>query len=137
MRKIEEILTNTAPKSKVCFSSLYHRMEILTKRMTSGGFVYRGINALWAKINLIERYSNRKWVWGAAGTAETAVTAPGRVCPSTLHWGSVDGDPSFMRVVVTRSWHGLVSLGGEMTQSTRDVPLYVAGTSFSLGQRFL
>ncbi|XP_013008918.2 transcription termination factor 1 isoform X1 [Cavia porcellus] len=30
-------------------------MEILTKRMTSGGFVYRGINALWAKINLIER----------------------------------------------------------------------------------
>ncbi|EHB00206.1 Transcription termination factor 1 [Heterocephalus glaber] len=29
--------------------------EILTKRMTNGGFVYRGINALQAKINLIER----------------------------------------------------------------------------------
>ncbi|KAM6184110.1 transcription termination factor 1 [Erethizon dorsatum] len=29
--------------------------EILTKRMTNGGFVYRGINALRAKINLIER----------------------------------------------------------------------------------
>ncbi|KAG3288232.1 transcription termination factor 1, transcript variant X1 [Ictidomys tridecemlineatus] len=29
--------------------------EILTKRMTNGGFVYRGVNALQAKINLIER----------------------------------------------------------------------------------
>uniref|UniRef100_A0A8C2VW28 Myb-like domain-containing protein n=1 Tax=Chinchilla lanigera TaxID=34839 RepID=A0A8C2VW28_CHILA len=29
--------------------------EILTKRMTNGGFVYRGIHALQAKINLIER----------------------------------------------------------------------------------
>nr|XP_048287846.1 transcription termination factor 1 isoform X2 [Myodes glareolus] len=29
--------------------------EILTKRMTQGGFVYRGINALQAKITLIER----------------------------------------------------------------------------------
>ncbi|XP_028612882.1 transcription termination factor 1 [Grammomys surdaster] len=29
--------------------------EILTKRMTHGGFVYRGINALQAKITLIER----------------------------------------------------------------------------------
>ncbi|XP_020017176.1 transcription termination factor 1 isoform X2 [Castor canadensis] len=30
-------------------------MEILTKRMTNGGLVYRGVNALQAKINLIER----------------------------------------------------------------------------------
>ncbi|XP_057611733.1 transcription termination factor 1 isoform X2 [Chionomys nivalis] len=29
--------------------------EILTKRMTQGGFVYRGVNALQAKITLIER----------------------------------------------------------------------------------
>ncbi|MEJ1271758.1 transcription termination factor RNA polymerase I [Cricetulus griseus] len=31
------------------------RTEILTKRMTHGGFVYRGVNALQAKITLIER----------------------------------------------------------------------------------
>lgn len=31
------------------------KTEILTKRMTNGGFVYRGVNALQAKINLIER----------------------------------------------------------------------------------
>lgn len=35
------------------------KTEILTKRMTHGGFVYRGVKALQAKITLIERYQNR------------------------------------------------------------------------------
>lgn len=40
------------------YSSFFEcRTEILTKRMTNGRDVYRGANALQAKINLIERYS--------------------------------------------------------------------------------
>lgn len=50
---------NFTPKIN-CFSFFQCRTEILTKRMTNGRDVYRGVNALQAKINLIERYRNRK-----------------------------------------------------------------------------
>ncbi|XP_077904646.1 transcription termination factor 1 isoform X3 [Ictidomys tridecemlineatus] len=47
---------NTGNGNKDSVHLLYkQRTEILTKRMTNGGFVYRGVNALQAKINLIER----------------------------------------------------------------------------------
>lgn len=57
MRKGQEMAVQTLPlkvlKYVLCFFE--RRTEILTKRMTNGRDVYRGVNALQAKINLIER----------------------------------------------------------------------------------
>ena len=60
MRQTKDILMETLPLKINCFSFFQCRTEILTKRMTNGRDVYRGVNALQAKINLIERYRNRK-----------------------------------------------------------------------------
>lgn len=47
---------NCTSDSELYCSFFECRTEILTKRMTNGRDVYRGVNALQAKINLIERY---------------------------------------------------------------------------------
>ena len=51
---------NFSPGGALYFFFFACRTEILTKRMTNGRDVYRGVNALRAKINLIERYSQRR-----------------------------------------------------------------------------